>query len=788
MPPTTSIQQISNFACSEDGTLQSLCLGCGEDRMTVPLRKGEWSGPRWYGIWEGREQTVTLAPVEAGAVRFTGAGGTLSFSLEYRSVDDGLAIVAAIRNQGTAPFQPVKAGIRLGIDTYMEKHPDWDEKLFPSLLRCEKTHFWGYLMSPLGQILGVASPDPIASWSLDYPVVYYGEERHGGHRINNINLDLLNARPLPLRHPQHLDTLAPGEEKRWTIYLTPCRNLDELKPKLAGLCQAPMFALDRHALAEGETTTVDVWSQQEVILQATDPDGGTTQLKCIKRDDNRQSFHVAPSNGCGVYTLTASVPDGRQSEAKLYVRRSWSWYLQQARAEAVRMPQKATTNMESWLGCFSAFLARKHFPDPDLDAKAEANFREILPLMFDVQKGAPTLIPHRIQNPAAMIGLLADLFQVTGDMRDLDLAARLADWLTLNQHTEGAYRTNLGKGVHYTSVTYLAKYMLELVEVERELAAKSDLWRQRYERHLESARRAIDDLERRRDNVETEGEQTFEDGMISCTAMQLALFATWQNDPSLREKYAAAARSLMARHRCLQQVLIPDCRMIGGTLRFWETQYDVLMTPNMMNSPHGWSSWKTYATWYLYLLTGEEHWLCETMDALGSAVQMIDLKTGVLRWGFVPDPYVPAREFQPDNEHPGQGIHRDTIVGEQYVAMLSDWFQAPKGKATGGHWDQGGCCDNDVHEHFKCLEEVALTSAYVIERKDGSLGAWNCRVEHRDHALHIHPQEPIVSAIHINLPHPREVMVHFANALTRKFTAVGLQWLRREPAQPVPAR
>ena len=46
-----------------------------------------------------------------------------------------------------------------------------------------------------------------------------------------------------------------------------------------------------------------------------------------------------------------------------------------------------------------------------------------------------------------------------------------------------------------------------------------------------------------------------------------------------------------------------------------EAQYDVFMLPNMISSPHGWSAWRAYATFYAYLLTGEERWLRETLDA-----------------------------------------------------------------------------------------------------------------------------------------------------------------------------
>lgn len=35
--------------------------------------------------------------------------------------------------------------LRLGIDCYMESYPQWDEKFFPTLIRCEKNGVWGAL-------------------------------------------------------------------------------------------------------------------------------------------------------------------------------------------------------------------------------------------------------------------------------------------------------------------------------------------------------------------------------------------------------------------------------------------------------------------------------------------------------------------------------------------------------------------------------------------------------------------------------------------------------------------
>ena len=127
----------------------------------------------------------------------------------------------SLTNTAGVPFQPVKAGIKLGVDTWMDSYPEWLDKFFPTLLFCEKTHFYGYFQSPSGKMLGIASPDPVASWSFDYNLGYPEPEPYWfwGHRIEAVNIDLMNALPLPERHPQDLWTLAPGESHH-----EPCRR------------------------------------------------------------------------------------------------------------------------------------------------------------------------------------------------------------------------------------------------------------------------------------------------------------------------------------------------------------------------------------------------------------------------------------------------------------------------------------------------------------------------------------------------------------------------------------
>ena len=336
------------------------------------------------------------------------------------------------------------------------------------------------------------------------------------------------------------------------------------------------------------------------------------------------------------------------------------------------------------------------------------------------------------------------------------------------QSEAGAYRAG---HTHYTSVIYPAKSMMELIKAEQEAALFNPVWKKRSEKHYQSVKKAIDDLALHKDNIDTEGQLTYEDGMISCSALQLGLFGLMQENGKHAEKYQLPAIELLEGHRCLTQLLIPDSRMRNGTLRFWESQYDVYMQPNMFNSPHGWTSWRTYATYYAYLLTGNEEWLIQTFNALGSAMQVINHQTGDLRWAFITHPYVPVIQtsephinadpevYSEGHFHPLKYPHRKYVVGEQYVEMISDWIR-------------GNSQDNDVHEHFKCMEEVALTNAFVIEQEDGAFHAYNCRVEYTDGVLSVVPDEQQIINLHFNLK--KEHRIRFGSQLE---DCSGIGWM-----------
>jgi hypothetical protein len=201
----------------------------------------------------------------------------------------------------------------------------------------------------------------------------------------------------------------------------------------------------------------------------------------------------------------------------------------------------------------------------------------------------------------------------------------------------------------------------------------------------------------------------------------------------------------------------------------------------MMNSPHGWSAWLIPGLWYQYLLTGEEEWLQKTMNAMGSCVQVIDSATGRLRWAFVPDPYREVTTLVADPAYPRQGKRVDAIIGEQYVPMIASFHYPDHEPVFGNGWDSGWCCCNDVHEIFTSLAEVALTSAYVVERANGDLVTWNCKAT-RDGGtvIGIQPAEEIVTRVHLNLRRPHQVNATFAHGAAVSTRAEGLQWIGPE--------
>jgi len=351
--PTIALQtDTCQVQLDESGIMQSLAVRQADTWEPVALRQDGFAGPAW--VING--QPVALNLVSAEEKIFAGRAGDLSVSLRLAGAGRRLAITAGIANEGTQAATNLQAGVRLGIDCSMERFPDWNDRYFPTLLRCEKTHFWGYLMTPRGRILTVGSPDPVASWHLEYKPLQ--------HRIYTATLDLLNPGPLPARHPAGLDTLAPGQKKQWTIYLEPVATLEDIKPHLAESIGAPLIDCDRYTVAAGQTIQVRVAGGQDYAYQAPEKPG--------------------------VYPITQTNAAGKVTEALISVRQPWSWYARAARAQALAKAQKGSSHTESWYGLFSCYSAQRLFPDAALDGATAAKFNEIWPLMYDMNKMVPS--------------------------------------------------------------------------------------------------------------------------------------------------------------------------------------------------------------------------------------------------------------------------------------------------------------------------------------------------------------------------------------------------------------
>lgn len=777
----------------EDGTISRL----------MALREGVWEeiafrgdnlrGPQWQVTTSGTTGSIALNR-EAGTSSFSGTRNGQNYRFTYQLNGPSLELVARVENPGGSAWTPERATICLGINSYMEGYPDWNLRYFPTLLRCEKTHFWGYSMSPLGRILGYASKDPVASWRHDY--------EYGAHRIRTSYLDLLQSDAVPERHPQDATNIPAGQSREWRISLFDIPSLEEAPAVFAAATAAPAIQASRYHGEPGETTKLTIRGPLASLTHNGSP------VSFSSSGDTHTATWTFPST-LGEHRILAANAAGKTSECILVTRHPWSWYLKQARTEAINKPQKASTHTESWYGLYSGFLARKHFPDELQDTAIQAKLDELFPLMYDTATSLPTVEPDRVQNHSSMAGVLVDRYQATGDITSLERASILCDYLITKQGADGAYYSG---STHYTSVIYIAKSIMEVMAEEKKLAAAgSPVWQERYDRHYQSVKRAMDDLVARGADIGTEGQHTFEDGMISCSYTQLAEFALLQTDPAQRAIYTNAAVALVEFHRCLSQKLVPDGRLNGGSLRFWESQYDILAnSPNMMGSPHGWSAWRLYGLRSLYELTGDPKYLRDAMNGLGSCVQTMHPVTGDLRWGFIVDPSVRAGIFTEFPSNPGKGRCVTTVIGEQYLPMISGWYRAPANTLVSGYWGgnsngmglgsgeswpanwwpsgtwggDGGCCDNDVHEIFKCLEEIALTSAYLIPGPDDSAEVWNGTAQLVGDTLVVTPAEAVVTRVHINRPpgDTRRIAVNFGGELIDA-PATGSAWVAK-PAVP----
>ena len=193
------------------GKIRSLSVKIDDVMRHVPMRQDQYGGVCWIiGDRPVPLQPSQLEPASAYTGNAQVADVTVHVSLSYRIHPQGaLEITAAISNPSATATIPFRAGLRLGFDSFLVQYPDYLHQFFPTLIRCEKTHLWGYFSAPDGGIMTIFTDAPVASYTLEYEKDAQG--------IFTASIDLLHPGPLPPRHPAGLDHLASGEEKSGTF-------------------------------------------------------------------------------------------------------------------------------------------------------------------------------------------------------------------------------------------------------------------------------------------------------------------------------------------------------------------------------------------------------------------------------------------------------------------------------------------------------------------------------------------------------------------------------------------
>ena len=72
-------------------------------------------------------------------------------------------------------------------------------------------------------------------------------------------------------------------------------------------------------------------------------------------------------------------------------------------------------------------------------------------------------------------------------------------------------------------------------------------------------------------------------------------------------------------------------------------------------------------------------------------------------------------------------------------------------------WQTIVSSDNDVHECFKFIAEAVLCNAFLIERPDGTFGAYNCGIVKQGKKLHVKAGEPQIKQLYVKVLKARKV-------------------------------
>jgi hypothetical protein len=315
----------------ENGTIRTLKVRYASGWQEVKFRSDEYAGP-------GFGNRIVLVRKSPGEPVFIGASNGITYSLSYAVRDGKLEVGATVSNGSGQEFSPEQLPLVLGIDHFMDKFPEWNTLYFPTFLRCEPTHLWGYFMTPLGRILGIYSNEPVGSYTVGYRNIMWD------HYIYTTSLDLLQQPPVPDHHPAY-KPLAAGEKRSWTIGLMAIESIDQVTSKLSAAAQAPMLDLYSYTLEPGQPAEIKIISSSPVTGTLTTPYGKQLPLE-MRSDSHAGNFLSLFTNTdeYGYYDLKVKSLNGKTATGRFYVRPAWSWYIKTARQEALRLVPRADLN------------------------------------------------------------------------------------------------------------------------------------------------------------------------------------------------------------------------------------------------------------------------------------------------------------------------------------------------------------------------------------------------------------------------------------------------------------
>ena len=208
-----------------DGSINKLIW---DNNLEVKFRQDEYSGPSLF-IWPKDENEPIKVQFYPAMGSLKGTYNHLLFDIHYEESNYQLELTIFIQNHSDHDFTPKRLELRLGIDTSIDHTPNWYLDSFPTMIRCDKTHTWGYMRSSKGDLLALASKDPIASWHCHYATNSSGSTyQNTPYFVYTASLDLLNEGPLPTCHPQSLNCIPAGESRVFRILLAHAENKESL--------------------------------------------------------------------------------------------------------------------------------------------------------------------------------------------------------------------------------------------------------------------------------------------------------------------------------------------------------------------------------------------------------------------------------------------------------------------------------------------------------------------------------------------------------------------------------